>query len=74
MFLESNETDDTETMAFWVQNAPCSETMAFWEYCFSECPLFGNHGILGRMPPCLETMAFWEYCFPECHLFKQGAF
>ena len=37
------------------QNAPCLETMEFWEYCFSECPLFGNHGILGvlffRMPP-----------------------
>ena len=47
MVLESNETDDTETMAFWVHNAPCSETMAFW----AECPLFGNNGILGRMPP-----------------------
>ena len=29
------------------QNAPCSETMAFWEYCFPECSLFTNHGILG---------------------------
>ena len=39
-----------------------SKTMAFWEYCFSEYPLFGNHGILGRMPPCSETTAFWAEC------------
>ena len=48
--------------------------MAFWEYCFSECPLF-------------KQGAFWKTVLPECHGFqtrghsaqnamvsKQGAF
>ena len=36
------------------QNAPCSQTMAFWEYCFPECSLFVYYksgGILEKMPP-----------------------
>ena len=41
-----------------------SKTMAFWEYCFSECPQFGNHGIMGvlffRMPP-VQNQKPWHY-------------
>ena len=33
------------------------KTMAFWEYCFSECPLF-------------KQGAFWKTVLPECHGFR----
>ena len=33
--------------------------MAFWEYCFSECPLF-------------KQGAFWKTVLPECHGFRTG--
>ena len=45
----------------------CSQTMEFWEYCFSECPLFRNHGILGvlffRMPPVWKPWNFGSTVF-----------
>ena len=64
------------------QNAPWSEseTMALWEYCFSECPLFGNHGIMGvlffRMPPVQKPWHYGSTVFHNapCSETKQGAF
>ena len=56
----------------------CSQTMEFWEYCFSECPLFGNHGILGvlffRMPPVRKPWNFGSTVFQNAPCLEIMAF
>ena len=47
------------------QNAPCSETMAFWEYCFPECSLFVYYksgGILEKLPPSKKEQNWQNQC------------
>ena len=74
LFKSPSEKGGISTLLTGLYHFSLAEVL--WEYCFSECPLFGNDGILGRMPPvrkprhsgqnapCSETMAFWGECPP----------